>query len=78
MLPAVVDARRAMDPGAPVIRDDVEGRTDNHIFDWEAGDKAKADEVFARADVVVSQEMLYPRSHPAPMETCGTIASMDR
>ena len=78
VLPAVVDARRAMDPGAPVIRDDVEGRTDNHIFDWEAGDKAKADEVFARADVVVSQEMLYPRSHPAPMETCGTIASMDR
>ena len=37
-LPVVVDARRALDPDAPVIRDDVEGRTDNHIFDWEAGD----------------------------------------
>ena len=34
-LPAVVDARRALDPDAPVIRDDKDGKTDNHIFDWE-------------------------------------------
>jgi aerobic carbon-monoxide dehydrogenase large subunit len=34
-LPAVIDARRALDPDAPVIRDDVDGRKDNHIFDWE-------------------------------------------
>jgi carbon-monoxide dehydrogenase large subunit len=76
-LPAVADAKKALDPGAPVIRDDIEGKTDNHIFDWEAGDKALADEVFAGAEVVVSQEMLYPRVHPSPMETCGTVASMD-
>ncbi|MBO0688063.1 MAG: carbon-monoxide dehydrogenase large subunit [Candidatus Dormibacteraeota bacterium] len=76
-LPAVVDARRALEPGAPVIRDDVEGKTDNHIFDWEAGEKAKADNVFASADVVVAQDMLYPRVHPAPMETCGAVADMD-
>ena len=36
-LPPVIDARRALDPGAPVIRDDIEGKADNHIFDWEAG-----------------------------------------
>ncbi|HSF26547.1 MAG TPA: aerobic carbon-monoxide dehydrogenase large subunit [Actinomycetes bacterium] len=77
-LPPVVDARKALDPGAPVIRDDIEGKTDNHIFDWESGDAAATDEVFANAEVVVSQEMLYPRSHPSPMETCGTVASMDR
>ncbi|HEY5183419.1 MAG TPA: aerobic carbon-monoxide dehydrogenase large subunit [Actinomycetes bacterium] len=76
-LPAVVDAKKSLDPGAPVIRDDIEGKTDNHIFDWEAGDKALADEVFANAEVVVSQQMLYPRVHPSPMETCGTVASMD-
>ena len=40
--------------------------------------RRKTDEVFARAEVVVRQDMLYPRSHPAPMETCGTIASMDK
>ena len=76
-LPPVVDARRALDPDAPVIRDDIEGKTDNHIFDWEAGDREATDAVFAKADVVVTQDMLYPRVHPAPMETCGTIASMD-
>jgi carbon-monoxide dehydrogenase large subunit len=77
-LPAVVNARKALDPDAPVIRDDKEGQTDNHIFDWESGDKAATDDVFARADVVVEQDMLYPRSHPAPMETCGAIADMDK
>ncbi|WP_042424949.1 aerobic carbon-monoxide dehydrogenase large subunit [Streptacidiphilus anmyonensis] len=76
-LPPVINARHALDADAPVIRDDLEGRTDNHIFDWEAGDKAATDEVFARADVVVTQEMLYPRVHPAPLETCGCVADMD-
>jgi aerobic carbon-monoxide dehydrogenase large subunit len=76
-LDPVVDARRALDADAPVIRDDVEGRADNHIFDWEAGDRAEADAVFANADVVVSQDMVYPRSHPAPMETCGSVADYD-
>jgi carbon-monoxide dehydrogenase large subunit len=77
-LPPVIDARAAMDPGAPVIRDDIEGKTDNHIFDWEAGDRAETDRVFADADVVVAQDMLYPRVHPAPMETCGAVAHMDK
>lgn len=77
ILPAVVDAKKAMDPSAPVIRDDIEGKTDNHIFDWESGDKVATDAIFASADVVVKQEMLYPRVHPAPMETCGAVADMD-
>jgi carbon-monoxide dehydrogenase large subunit len=76
-LPAVVNARKALDPDAPVIREDIEGKTDNHIFDWESGDKAETDAVFGRADVVVSEDMLYPRVHPAPMETCGAVADMD-
>jgi carbon-monoxide dehydrogenase large subunit len=77
-LPAVVDAQRALDPDAPVIRDDLEGKADNHIFDWEAGDRARTDEVFANADVVVGQDMIYPRVHPAPMETCGAVADYDK
>jgi carbon-monoxide dehydrogenase large subunit len=76
-LPAVVNARKALDADAPVIRDDKEDKDDNHIFDWEAGDREKADAVFADADVVVERDMLYPRSHPAPMETCGAVADMD-
>jgi carbon-monoxide dehydrogenase large subunit len=76
-LPPVVDARRALDGDAALIRDDQEGRADNLIFDWEAGDRAATDAVFARADVVVEQEMLYPRVHPAPLETCAAIAEFD-
>jgi aerobic carbon-monoxide dehydrogenase large subunit len=76
-LPAVVNARKALDPDAPVIRDDQEGRTDNHIFDWEAGDKAATDAVFDQAEVVVKRDMIYPRCHPAPLETCGAVAHMD-
>jgi aerobic carbon-monoxide dehydrogenase large subunit len=77
LLPAVVDPRKALEPGAPVIRDDVEGRTDNRIFDWESGNQEATDAVFAKADVVVSQDMFYPRVHPAPMETCGCVAQVD-
>jgi len=77
ILPPVINARKAMDPGTPVIRDDIEGKTDNHIFDWEAGDKAETDAVFAAADVVVTQDMVYPRVHPAPMETCGAVADFE-
>ncbi len=77
-LPVVVDARRALEADAPVIRDDHAGRVDNHIFDWESGDAAATEAAFARAEVVVEQEMVFPRSHPAPMETCGAVADYDR
>ena len=76
-LPAVVDAKKALDPDAPIIRDDKEGKTDNHIYDWEAGNKAETDAAFAGAEVVVTEDILYPRVHPAPMETCGSVAHMD-
>jgi aerobic carbon-monoxide dehydrogenase large subunit len=76
-LPPVVDARHALDTGAPVVRDDVPGQDSNRIFDWSAGDRSGTDAVFAAADVTVAQDMLYPRVHPAPLETCGTVADMD-
>ncbi len=84
MLPPVIDARKALDPDAPVVRDDLvrddlvrddlPARARNHIFDWSAGDKAAADAAFAAAAVTVSCDMVYPRSHPAPLETCGIVA----
>ncbi len=78
ILPAVVDARTALDPDAPVIRDDLKDKTDNHCFDWETGDADATAAVFARADVVVTEDVVYPRVHPAPMETCGAVADFDR
>ena len=77
-LAPVIDAKRALDPDAAIIRDDIEGKTDNHIFDWEAGDAKATDAAFASADVIVTQDMIYPRVHPAPMETCGAVAHMDK
>src|ERR1700750_1270496 len=76
-LAPVIDARKALDPDAEVIRTDLDGKTDNHSFDWETGDAAATDAVFAKADVVVKQEIVYPRVHPAPMETCGAVADLD-
>jgi aerobic carbon-monoxide dehydrogenase large subunit len=77
-LPPVIDPRRALDSDAPVIRDDKEGKTDNHIFDWEAGDEAEAERVFDDADVVVvTRDVPFQRVHPAPLETCGAVADFN-
>ena len=76
-LPPVVDVRTALAASTPVIRDDLPGKADNHCFDWETGDRAATDAAFARADVVVAQDMVYPRVHPAPLETCGAVADYD-
>jgi carbon-monoxide dehydrogenase large subunit len=77
-LPVLVDPRTGLDPGAPLIRDDIAGQRDNRIFDWESGDRVACERAFARAEVVVEQEMVYPRSHPAPLETCGAVGDYDR
>src|ERR1700751_4445074 len=76
-LDPVVDVRTALDPSAAVIRTDLEGKTDNHIFDWETGEAAATEAAFAKADVVVKQEIVSPRVHPAPMQTCGAVADLD-
>jgi carbon-monoxide dehydrogenase large subunit len=76
-LPPVVDARRALDPGAPVIRDDKEGQADNRAYSWQAGDQSATDRFFREADVVVGLETYYPRCHPSPMETCGIVADVN-
>lgn len=86
-LPAVVDPFKALEPDAPVVRDDLHGkdtgahgarRHHNHIFTWEAGDKDRTARVFDTAQVTVKESMLYPRVHPCPLETCGCVASFDK
>jgi carbon-monoxide dehydrogenase large subunit len=76
-LDAIVDSRRSLDEDAPIIRDDKEGKEDNRIFSWDAGDREATQRAFDRAEVTVSQDMFYPRCHPAPMETCGAVADYD-
>lgn len=79
-LDPVVDVRQALADDAPVIRDDLDGKSDNHCFDWEAGDADATEAVFADArenGIVVTEDIVYPRVHPAPMETCGCVADLD-
>ena len=86
-LPVLVDAFKALDDDAPVLREDLAGKTEgahgprrhhNHIFFWEAGDKEGAEEAIAEGEVVAEELITYPRSHPSPIETCGCVASMDK
>ncbi|MEY4730579.1 MAG: aerobic-type carbon monoxide dehydrogenase, large subunit CoxL/CutL s, partial [Pseudomonadota bacterium] len=85
-LQAVVDPFEALKPGAPVLREDLAGKTEgahgkrhhhNHIFTWDAGDKEATDKAFASAPVTVKEDLFYPRVHPCPLETCGCVASFD-
>src|SRR5262249_757414 len=76
-LEAVVTPQQALAAGAPVIRTDKDGVSDNHIYHWESGDKEATDTAFAQADPAVSLGTFDPRCHPAPLETCGIVADVD-
>jgi carbon-monoxide dehydrogenase large subunit len=86
-LPALVDPFKAMEPDAPVLREDIKDKMEgahgprkhhNHIFTWEAGDKAATEKALADAEIVVEELISYQRVHPCPLETCGCVASMDK
>jgi len=69
-LPAVVDAERATQPGAPQLH---ENAPNNIIFDWTVGDLAGTDAALAAADTVVRQRLINQRLIPNAMETRGDI-----
>src|SRR5512143_897928 len=56
-LPVVVDPRKALEPGAPVLRTDKKDKKDNHIWHWEWGDRAGTEAELSRSDVVVKQDI---------------------
>ncbi len=76
-LPAVVNPFAALEEGAPLIRDDKEGQTDNRVYHWEAGDAAATEEAFLEAHKIVAVDTHYPRSHPSPLECCGCVADLN-
>src|SRR5947209_5542790 len=77
-LPVVVDPKKALEPGAPVLRTDKKDKKDNHIWHWEWGDRAATDRAFTQADVIVKQDIYIPRIHVASIETCGCVAHFDK
>ncbi|MDQ5874125.1 MAG: xanthine dehydrogenase family protein molybdopterin-binding subunit, partial [Actinomycetota bacterium] len=76
-LPVCVDPHASLEEGAPLIRDDKEDQEDNRIYHWEAGDKEPTERAFEKADVIVSLDTHYPRSHPSPLECCACIADVN-
>ena len=85
-LPVLIDPKKAMDKDAPILRDDVVDKDNvgqgqrkhaNQIFSWEMGDETKTAAAFKGAAVTIKEEILYPRTHPSPIETCGCVARMD-
>ena len=86
-LPALTDPNRSMRDDAPVLREDIADKNEgahgprrhpNHIFTWEAGDRAGTEQALTAAEVVAEELVIYQRVHPCPLETCGCVASMDK
>ncbi|HEY2280153.1 MAG TPA: molybdopterin cofactor-binding domain-containing protein, partial [Streptosporangiaceae bacterium] len=77
-LPVIVNPWQGLAPDAPVIRDDKVGQNDNVVYNWEVGDQAGTDRAFAQADMISKLECHYPRSHPSPIECCGSVADFNR
>ncbi|MFQ5955607.1 MAG: xanthine dehydrogenase family protein molybdopterin-binding subunit [Kiloniellales bacterium] len=74
-LPAVTDARKALEEGTPLVWDHVPG---NLCLDFEAGDEAAVEAAFGRAHRVVSLDVDNNRVTTVPMETRGAIGRYDR
>ncbi|QHE87000.1 xanthine dehydrogenase family protein molybdopterin-binding subunit [Hydrogenophaga sp. BPS33] len=74
-LPAVVDVRDAMKPGAPALH---EAAADNHCYKWAIGDKSQVDAAFANAAHVTKLDLINNRLAPNPMEPRAAIASYNR
>lgn len=70
-LPAVVDARKALDPDAPLVHANMEN---NLTYDWEIGDEEVNAQAFADADHVVKLELVNQRLIATAMEPRACIA----
>ncbi|MEE9278063.1 MAG: aerobic carbon-monoxide dehydrogenase large subunit [Dehalococcoidia bacterium] len=75
-LPVVMDPVKALEPDAPVLREDRDEKN-NLIWHWEVGDKAATEQAFQQADVVIEQDLYLPRIMTSAIETDGCVASWD-
>ncbi|MBV8911609.1 MAG: xanthine dehydrogenase family protein molybdopterin-binding subunit, partial [Acetobacteraceae bacterium] len=73
-LPCVVDARAALEAGAPLLWPDVPG---NLAYTFEKGDRAAVDAAFARAPQVVELELVNNRIIVAPLEHRAAVGRFE-
>jgi len=74
-LASVSDQVKALEKGAPLVWDDIEG---NFCLDFELGNRQETEEAFKTADHVVKLELRNNRVTAAPIETRGAIAEFDK
>ena len=74
MLPSITDLAVAMEPGAPLVWPNVKN---NVVFDWETGNKAKTDELFAQAAHVSKLTVVNNRIIVNSMEARAALADYD-
>ncbi|CAA9284283.1 MAG: Aerobic carbon monoxide dehydrogenase (quinone), large chain [uncultured Acetobacteraceae bacterium] len=73
-LPSVTDLAVAHEPGAPKVWDEIES---NVCFDWETGDKARAEELISKATHVTRLTVVNNRVVVASMEGRAATAEYE-
>jgi aerobic carbon-monoxide dehydrogenase large subunit len=74
ILPSITDLETAIEAGAPQVWDSV---PNNICFDWEIGQKEKAEELFASAAHVTELKIVNNRIVVASMEARAALAEYD-
>jgi len=73
-LPAVTDAKKATEAGAPQLHDDV---PNNVSYTWALGNKDECDKAFAEADKVVQLDLVNQRLIATAIEPRAAVAQWD-
>jgi aerobic carbon-monoxide dehydrogenase large subunit len=74
-LPAVVDARKATEPGAPQLHEEA---PNNIVLEWSCGKEAsEVDAALEQAELTIDGHIVNQRLIPAPIDPRGSIARFD-
>jgi carbon-monoxide dehydrogenase large subunit len=73
-LPAVVDVREAVKPGAPQLHPEAGS---NLVYEWSIGDKAATEAAIESAAHVVTMDIMNNRLVPNPMEPRSAVAQYE-
>jgi len=73
-LPAVTDAKKTTEEGAPLVHDNIEN---NVSYTWALGDQEAMQEAFANAEHVVELDLINQRLIPNAMEPRACVAQWD-
>ncbi|HLR50416.1 MAG TPA: xanthine dehydrogenase family protein molybdopterin-binding subunit [Candidatus Sphingobacterium stercoripullorum] len=74
-LPAVIDAKKALENEAPSVWEDIES---NICFDWEAGDQNATMRAMEKAEHIIQAQIINSRIVASPLETRSAVAWIEQ